>query len=107
MTNKLTGEEIVAAVFNNEINEVLTNFPEYRKIFEPYETAYDFLEPTINMWHYTLDDENLTEKEFERKVDNLHFKDVLSLMRQGYTIEGSFDKIPLNDKVKLLEYYIN
>lgn len=103
---EITPKRISDVVFRGETEEILSYFPEYREMFEPWQESYDLLVDTVNMWWYKLKDNDMSQKEFALAIKDCHFKGILFSMRKGDKIETIFNKISSKSKLMLLEYYI-
>jgi hypothetical protein len=103
---QITEKSMCGLIVDNEQEEFLQYFPEYRVMFEPYEKAFIELIEEIN--HVWLDVHGIeNQKEYALKVKDLPYSAILFSMRKtDKTFEDIWLDARLEYKVNLLmDYY--
>lgn len=103
----ITPKKILSLVCENEHEEFLSYFSEYKEMFQPYIVEFGNLMVIIgNIWNNTRS--IVYQKEFAMAIKNYPYSGILFSMRKT---EKSFDEIwtetRLDSKVKLLAQYMN
>jgi hypothetical protein len=97
---QITEKSMCSLIVDNEQEEFLQYFPEYRVMFEPYEKAFfELIEEIDRVWLDVHGIEN--QKEYALKVKDLPYSAILFSMRKT---EKSFEDIWLDAR---LEYKVN
>jgi hypothetical protein len=102
----ISAKRIAHLVYENDYEEYLSYFPEDRYLFIPYINAYNEL---INSIKYIYDKyKNIeNQKEFALNINKYPFKGILFTIRaNGISIQNAIDKLTLNSKLKLIEYFL-
>jgi hypothetical protein len=86
---QITEKSMCSLIVDNEQEEFLQYFPEYRTMFKPYEDAFaELIREIDNVWVDTHGIEN--QKEFALEVKDLPYSSILFSMRKT---EKSFEDI--------------
>jgi hypothetical protein len=103
---QITEKSMCSLIVDNEQEEFLQYFPEYRVMFEPYEKAFfELIEEIDHVWLDVHGIEN--QKEYALKVKDLPYSAILFSMRKtDKTFEDIWLDARLDYKVNLLmDYY--
>jgi hypothetical protein len=102
----LTQKKIAELVADNEHEEFLIHFPEYKEEFEPYENGLFALFTEIDLqWelHHKIE----SQKDFAIQVKDLPYSAILFSMRKtGRTIQELWDETRLENRAGLLINYL-
>jgi len=101
----ISRKRIALLVMLGEYDEYLSYFPEDRKFFDPYISAYGEMIKVINGLRSNLDIEN--QKDFALSVKDSPVASVMFQLRKGKDLEDIFENLTDDNKLRILENFLS
>lgn len=103
--NGLTPSKIVDIVWEGEVEEYLTYFPEDSRYLMPYENAYNRMIYHINSTVFNTKDVT-SQKEFALLVKDLPISGIMFNYRKGLTLTECIAKVSQSNRKNILDQYL-